>query len=76
MPPSSGLVLPTLSVLRLGSNLLRSLPDSSFSTCPALTELYLDNNAIAALSDHTFAGLSQLEVCLLATSHLAPCALL
>lgn len=65
-------MLPTLSVLRLGSNLISSLPDGCFSACPALTELHLDNNTIRFLSDHTFAGLSRLEVGLLATKALAP----
>ncbi|KAG7496719.1 platelet glycoprotein Ib alpha chain-like [Solea senegalensis] len=54
--------LPTLSVLRLGWNRLKSLPADSFSACPALTELYLDNNNIESLSNHTFSGLSKLEI--------------
>ncbi|KAM7366680.1 hypothetical protein PAMP_016095 [Pampus punctatissimus] len=60
--PSVSPVLPSLSVLRLGSNSLKSLPDGSFSACPALTELYLDKNAIDSLSDRTFSGLSKLEI--------------
>lgn len=60
--PSGTPILPTLSVLRLGSNRLTLLPDGSFSACPALTELYLENNAIDSLSDHTFSGLNKLEV--------------
>lgn len=59
-------ILPSLSVLRLGSNSLTSLSDGSFSACPGLTELYLDNNAIDSLSDRTFSGLSKLEVSVLA----------
>lgn len=59
-------ILPTLSVLRLGSNRLTSLSDGSFTACPALTELYLDNNVLDSLSDHTFSGLSKLEVSVLA----------
>ncbi|XP_076580909.1 uncharacterized protein LOC143316943 [Chaetodon auriga] len=59
---SSILILPSLSVLRLGSNHLTSLSDGSFVACPGLTELYLDNNAIESLSDHTFSGLSKLEI--------------
>lgn len=62
--PSGSPVLPSLSVLRLGSNRLASLPEGSFSACPHLTELYLDNNAIKSLNDHTFSGLSKLEVSL------------
>ncbi|XP_076019315.1 uncharacterized protein gp1ba isoform X2 [Genypterus blacodes] len=62
VPPSAAPVLPSLRVLRLGSNRLTSLPDVSFSACPGLTELYLDNNAIDSLSDHTFSGLSQLKI--------------
>lgn len=54
--------LPTLSVLRLGSNQLTSLSDGSFSACPSLTELYLDSNSITSLSDNTFSGLSKLEI--------------
>lgn len=54
--------LPSLRVLRLGSNRLTSLSDRSFSACPALTELYLDHNAIGSLSDHTFSGLRNLKV--------------
>uniref|UniRef100_A0A3B4FM65 Uncharacterized protein n=1 Tax=Pundamilia nyererei TaxID=303518 RepID=A0A3B4FM65_9CICH len=60
--PTASPILPTLSVLRLGSNRLTSLPDGSFSACPGLTELYLENNAINSLSDHTFSGLTKLEV--------------
>ncbi|XP_044040191.1 platelet glycoprotein Ib alpha chain [Siniperca chuatsi] len=55
-------ILPSLSVLRLGSNRLTSLSDGSFSACPGLTELYLGNNAIDSLSNHTFSGLSKLEI--------------
>lgn len=62
MTPSPAPILPSLSVLRLGSNLLTSLPDGSFSACPALSELYLDNNSLRSLRDRTFAGLSKLEV--------------
>lgn len=65
--PSAVPVLPTLSVLRLGSNLLMSLSDGSFSACPALTELHLRNNRISSLSDDTFSGLSKLEVSMLAS---------
>lgn len=64
--PSGAPILPTLSVLRLGSNRLTSLSVGSFSACPALTELYLDKNNIDTLSNHTFSGLSKLEVSLLA----------
>ncbi|KAK1890581.1 Platelet glycoprotein Ib alpha chain [Dissostichus eleginoides] len=60
--PSSAPILPSLSVLRLGSNRLTSLPDGSFSACPALTELYLEGNAVVSLSDNTFSGLSKLEI--------------
>lgn len=76
MPPSGSPLLPTLSVLRLGSNLISALPDGCFSACPALSQLYLDNNAIRSLSDHTFSGLSRLEVGLLATKGLGPRGLL
>ncbi|XP_050928627.1 platelet glycoprotein Ib alpha chain [Lates calcarifer] len=62
LTPSATPILPTLSVLRLGSNHLTSLSDSSFSACPALTELYLEKNRIDSLSDHTFSGLSKLEI--------------
>lgn len=62
MTPSSAPVLPSLSVLRLGSNRLSSLPDGSFAACPALTELYLENNSLVSLSDGSFSGLSSLEV--------------
>lgn len=72
VPPSGSPLLPTLSVLRLGSNLISALPDGCFSACPALIELYLDNNTIRSLSDHTFSGLGRLEVGLLATKHLGP----
>lgn len=67
MTPSTSPILPSLSVLRLGSNRLTSLSDGSFSACPVLTELYLDSNEIVSLSDHTFSGLSKLEVSLLAS---------
>ncbi|XP_029283339.1 leucine-rich repeat-containing protein 70-like isoform X2 [Cottoperca gobio] len=59
---SAAPMLTSLSVLRLGSNHLTSLPDGSFSACPALTELYLDNNALVSLSNFSFSGLSKLEV--------------
>lgn len=62
MAPSGAPVLPTLRVLRLGSNLLSALPDGSFSACPALLELHLNNNAIRALGHHAFSGLGSLEV--------------
>ncbi|GLD71243.1 platelet glycoprotein Ib alpha chain [Lates japonicus] len=62
VPPSATPILPTLSVLRLGSNHLTSLSDGSFSACPALIELYLEKNSIDSLSDHTFSGLSKLEI--------------
>ncbi|XP_042368217.1 platelet glycoprotein Ib alpha chain [Plectropomus leopardus] len=68
--PSVTPILPTLSVLRLGSNQLTSLSDGSFSACPALTELYLDNNALNSLSDHTFSGLSKLEILDLSSNHI------
>ncbi|XP_031695777.1 leucine-rich repeat neuronal protein 2 [Anarrhichthys ocellatus] len=55
-------ILPSLSVLRLGSNRLTALSEGSFSACPGLTELYLDHNAVDSLRDHTFSGLSKLEV--------------
>uniref|UniRef100_A0A3P9K0W9 LRRCT domain-containing protein n=1 Tax=Oryzias latipes TaxID=8090 RepID=A0A3P9K0W9_ORYLA len=55
-------VLPTLGVLRLGSNRLTALPDGSFTACPALMELYLENNSIASLSDGSFSGLNKLEI--------------
>ncbi|XP_028260824.1 platelet glycoprotein Ib alpha chain-like [Parambassis ranga] len=58
--PSGTPILPTLSVLRLGSNRLTFLPDGSFSACPALTELYLENNAIDSLSN--LSGLDKLEI--------------
>lgn len=60
--PSVAPILHTLSVLRLGSNRLRSLSDGSFAACPALTELYLQNNVISSLTDRTFCKLSKLEV--------------
>ncbi|TNN64294.1 Leucine-rich repeat-containing G-protein coupled receptor 4 [Liparis tanakae] len=63
--PSPTPILPTLSVLRLGWNRLKSLPAGSFSACPALTEVYLDHNAVDSLSGHAFSGLSKLEVRLL-----------
>uniref|UniRef100_A0A8C9X7P8 Uncharacterized protein n=1 Tax=Sander lucioperca TaxID=283035 RepID=A0A8C9X7P8_SANLU len=66
VPPSVAPVLPSLSVLRLGSNRLTSLPEGSFSACPALTKLYLDNNVLHSLNDHSFSGLSKLEVSMLA----------
>ncbi|XP_078100762.1 uncharacterized protein gp1ba [Sander vitreus] len=62
VPPSVAPVLPSLSVLRLGSNRLTSLPEGSFSACPALTALYLDNNGLHTLSNHSFSGLSKLEI--------------
>lgn len=65
--PSTSAVLPSLSVLRLGSNRLVSLSDGSFAACPVLTELYLDHNLIVSLSDHTFSGLRKLEVSLFAS---------
>ncbi|XP_039996670.1 platelet glycoprotein Ib alpha chain [Xiphias gladius] len=68
--PSVTSILPTLSVLRLGSNILTSLSDDSFSACPALTELYLENNNINSLSDHTFSGLSKLEILDLSYNHI------
>lgn len=68
MSPGGAASLPTLSVLRLSSNLLSFLPGGGFAPCPALTELYLDNNTIHTLSEHTFAGLSSLKVGLLATN--------
>ncbi|XP_051251457.1 leucine-rich repeat transmembrane protein FLRT3 [Dicentrarchus labrax] len=55
-------ILPTLSVLRLGSNHIKALSDGSFTACPGLTELYLNKNALDSLSDHTFSGLSKLEI--------------
>lgn len=67
VPPSAAPVLPTLGVLRLGSNLLTSLPDRCFSACPGLIELYLNNNSIQTLRDRTFSGLHRLEVGRLAT---------
>uniref|UniRef100_UPI003AACC44E uncharacterized protein n=1 Tax=Centroberyx gerrardi TaxID=166262 RepID=UPI003AACC44E len=70
LTPSGAPVLPSLGVLRLGSNRLTSLPDGSFSACPALTELHLSNNAIAALSDQTFSGLSKLEILDLSSNHI------
>ncbi|KAF3698206.1 Platelet glycoprotein Ib alpha chain [Channa argus] len=69
--PSATPILPTLSVLRLGSNSLKSLSDSSFSACPGLTELYLENNIIRSLSDHTFSGLSKLEILDLSSNHIS-----
>ncbi|XP_041635065.1 SLIT and NTRK-like protein 2 isoform X2 [Cheilinus undulatus] len=60
--PSGSPLLPTLSVLRLGSNRLTSLSDHAFSACPALTELYLDNNTIVSLTDQTFSGLDRLQI--------------
>lgn len=65
--PSVAPVLPTLGVLRLGSNLLTSLPDRCFTACPGLIELYLNNNTIQTLRNHTFSGLHRLEVGRLAT---------
>lgn len=72
VPPAGPPLLPTLSVLRLGSNRISVLADGSFWACPALTQLYLDHNAIGALSQHTFSGLGRLEVGRLATGHPAP----
>ncbi|CAB1423391.1 unnamed protein product [Pleuronectes platessa] len=68
--PSAAPILTTLSVLRLGRNRLRSIPDGSFSACPALTELHLDNNNIDTLSDHSFSGLSILEILELSSNHI------
>nr|XP_019961525.1 PREDICTED: platelet glycoprotein Ib alpha chain-like [Paralichthys olivaceus] len=68
--PSAAPILPTLSVLRLGWNRLRSIPDGSFTACPALTELHLDNNIINALSNHSFSGLSKLEILELSSNHI------
>ncbi|XP_074555289.1 uncharacterized protein gp1ba [Halichoeres trimaculatus] len=70
LTPSTPPLLPTLSILHLGSNRLTSLPDHSFSACPSLTELYLDNNKIHSLSDQTFSGLSKLEILDLSSNHI------
>lgn len=69
--PSASPILPSLTVLRLGSNNLTSLPEGSFSACPHLTELYLENNAINSLNDHTFSGLSKLEILDLSSNHIS-----
>uniref|UniRef100_A0AAQ5ZFG6 LRRCT domain-containing protein n=1 Tax=Amphiprion ocellaris TaxID=80972 RepID=A0AAQ5ZFG6_AMPOC len=68
--PSVAPILPSLSVLRLGSNQLTSLPADSFSACPALTELYLENNVINSLSDGSFNGLSRLKTLDLTSNHI------
>ncbi|XP_069543779.1 platelet glycoprotein Ib alpha chain-like [Brachyistius frenatus] len=68
--PSAAPMLPSLSVLRLGSNRLTSLSGGSFSACPALTELYLDHNVIDSLSDRSFSGLGQLEILDLTANHI------
>ncbi|TMS01069.1 Protein slit [Larimichthys crocea] len=68
--PSGSPILPSLSVLRLVSNRLTSLPDDSFTACPGLTELHLDNNAIGSLTDSTFSGLSKLEILDLSSNHI------
>lgn len=68
MPPRAAPLLPTLGVLRLGSNLLTSVPDRCFSACPGLIELYLNNNTIHTLGAHAFSGLRKLEVGRLATT--------
>ncbi|KAM9407941.1 uncharacterized protein gp1ba isoform 1-T1 [Salvelinus alpinus] len=62
VPLSPGPVLPTLGVLRLVGNRIRTLPPHSFRATPGLLELYLDQNVLETLDDLSFSGLRLLQI--------------
>ncbi|XP_052314915.1 leucine-rich repeat and immunoglobulin-like domain-containing nogo receptor-interacting protein 3 [Oncorhynchus keta] len=62
VPLSPGPILPTLGVLRLVGNRIRTLPPHSFRATPGLLELYLDQNILETLDDLSFSGLRLLQV--------------
>ncbi|GJQ85651.1 hypothetical protein Trydic_g20200 [Trypoxylus dichotomus] len=59
---SPDLDLPTLRMLDVSSNSLKSLKMDSFRTLPLLKKLYLGNNLLQNLEDGTFDGLLNIEV--------------